>query len=461
MQLEKWNFLLGEIHYYFHDSELFILYQVCRSWNGLLRKIDQRIYKRRCAQYKMKVERLPKTFISWRDYFYTKRRMYCGNADFYICTTILKIPAGGWNEVRKRMAENYRFEYKGYSNSCNRISFQNRRYLGFISTSKLVYSEGQHVWFASDMVIKCINLLTNRITYTLDTHSFQINSISGNGSGTMVSIDVEKFHHFWRLENGRAYLMYKKAFLNGSVNVRLFPHEILCMDGTGTVLIWDIHTGNMLAQLELQEPAYLHQYTFHKSDDYLYCLNRENGEVSLYQPMPSKHFSLLPLEYHKCGIIASAEYSLTHYPDLIQACNDCFVSCSHGELFIWTLPVRNYISSSQSLNFNYFHGNHTMVDTDFSLPVRPTDHPVVLSELETLKRFGFQAASSYPDYRQFAVDVDESSFLLYCADSYGSPSLSIWDFRVNRKYDRYYERIKVGNHDCFICYEDIGTDKTM
>jgi hypothetical protein len=96
-----------------------------------------------------------------------------------------------------------------------------------------------------------------------------------------------------------------------------------------------------------------------------------------------------------------------------------------------------------------------MVDMDFTFPVRPMRGPVILTEWESTKPFGFETASSYPNFRECTMDVDESVLMLYCTDSNHDPTLSVWDFRVDRKYDRYYERIQVGNQQCFVCYEDI------
>lgn len=69
-----------------------------------------------------------------------------------------------------------------------------------------------------------------------------------------------------------------------------------------------------------------------------------------------------------------------------------------------------------------------------------------------MERFGFLQSEENADVGCGIFDPD-GSVIMAISEMDQSTRLLVWDFRISRPFDRYFERVMIGDLEIWLCFE--------
>jgi hypothetical protein len=422
-------------------------------------RFDPNIYIPRAKALRIPLEGLPPSYPSWREYYYTQKRFIVGEGDHYDCITKLKVPKGHWQQFRTRMEANVGFSTQGYSNTFENIPHKNRRYIGVCDKEGKVYWQDHRLWCVSrKRYIKCIDLRTSSMLYRIQT-GLIVHELIGNGKGMLAALCESSALIIWDVQKETSELILRKKLAHLPEVFNVFDDVFVCLDRYGDVFVWDLNDGALVGQIKLNfDLGYrIRHLVIKKYGDCYFFLEPASGNIHRYVERKSLPDANLPREYVPCGGIFSDQDGESPYIEDFVVLPHCVVTCGGGQVRVRRLASQEITKKKHY--FDSYEGEWEQVPA-FN-PPKPTTAHSVLARNYSARRYGFRS-NFFEGYTTPGVDLDGSSIYIWnfdhpqIVDSRLTECLSVWDFRVFRKHDRYFELVEIGDSYCFVIYDDIS-----
>jgi hypothetical protein len=351
------------------------------------------------------------------------------------------------------MPANVDFYTTGYSDTFDSIPHQNRRYIGMCDRSAKVFWLDNRVWYVdrSRNSIECVDLSTSRTSYSIPL-GFTIYEFDGHKKGFIAAVYKYSTICIWNVQGKAPQVVFRKDLPDSLTIFKVFDDSFVCLTGDNAILVWDIHSGELRGQIRLSSSLVHRAYSLvlKKFGDFYFILETSSGNFIWCMERQSLPDATLPREYTMCGAIYPCEDVENGIIEEFEVLPHCLITSGAGQIRIRRLPSQE--NPRPKVHFDAYDGVWEPADPD-TFPEETPSPSTVLSRNYSAMHFGFRS-NVFGEFYAPAADLDWSSIYVYNWES-GDTCLCVWDFRVFRKYDRYFELVKFGEHLCYLIYEDV------
>ncbi|KAI8894325.1 hypothetical protein BC833DRAFT_605328 [Globomyces pollinis-pini] len=454
--------LLKRILIYLSPLELVLCERLSRKFFRNLEKLDC-IWKR-LAIIQYSSDQLSQSFATWKLLYACKLQFENGVHDFRSSRSSLILPAGNWDSIRNRTS-------KSVSVDCSRpivykFPGQMRSYLAVIPHNPTNYSKyglfGNILYFVQlggfNQQIVYGKYLDNTTTKTvcLHGHTNPVTYIFVSDNGYLVSLDKGGLALIWDIKK----FDHKKPigsipFITGNpdaYSIGVYKNLMVMMTLSGVILVWDLVSEQLLSQFSLPYEHINRRNTHGKI-----CIRERymgiafsTGTQLFFEMRKSLPQSLFPFNYELIWCIDDCIHSDDESNLIAFDLNQSFlIKCFRYNEDIYVSKFNNwkYISTpklSQFTSSDLFHIQNQQKEV--------TKEIVTLSETKSMKRFGINAHHC-GEVVYATMDKNESMILAISSEDFEPTRLLVWDFRVNRQHDRYFELISIGNMKFFVGFD--------
>ncbi|KAJ3262584.1 hypothetical protein HK103_000113 [Boothiomyces macroporosus] len=447
--------------------ELVICEQVCKRWKLMLEKLDERLWKPLVQKdFKIIVNRLPDSFRSWKVMYGCRKNLKTGVHDFISLNTNGVLEAGTWADIRPRTLEHVRFKTGGYRQA---VDFPaHRRYICALPVIKdhsdKVILYNNYIFYPSDTLIYGRHLLNGR-KIALTGHSAPVVQMKDNGNGVLISLDKINSLLVWDIsalmDSVPIAACTSILGFNGDVlSFDLFKDHISVLFTNGTIAVWEIISGALISLFSLIQP-YVELLKIPSrivlGEEFL-AIGVNSGDTLLFERHKANSTSMLKYNYILTKSFKENEVSdhgQTHSPyTMILESNFIITNGAFpDELTFWR------IKPSQPANScgNLYTSASLMAAREFEMPslVKHVKRGYSISELKSMERYSI-AIPQLGDIQVSKMDIDHTMIASYSAPTDNSRRrLLVWDFRVDRQRNRYFEYVLLGNIGMWLVFDDV------
>ncbi|KAJ3321560.1 hypothetical protein HDV06_004096 [Boothiomyces sp. JEL0866] len=441
--------------------------RVCKRWKAMLEKLDELLWKPLVFRiFKLNPKSLPNSFCSWKSFFGCRRNLKLGVHDFISLKTNGMLEAGGWVDIQPRTLEHVDFKTRGYSQE---IDFPSqRRYICALPVIKeqsdKVVLYNNYLFYCSDTLIYGKSLLNNR-KITMAGHTAPIVQMRDNGKGIFISLDKINNLLIWdvsRLQDSLPVATCSSilGFSGEVLSFDIFQNNFAVLFTNGTIAIWEVYDGTLISLFSLIQPyvELLKSPSRIVLEEQYLAIGVKSGDTLLFERHRSNSTSALKYSYILTKSFKDNEvtdHAQTHSPYTLILQSDFIVTngAFPDELTMWSIRPPFY----KCISGNLYTNASLRVVKEFEMPslVKELSRNYSISELKSMERYSI-AIPQLGDIQTSKMDFDKTMIISYSAPTDQSRRrLLVWDFRVNRVCNRYFEYVLLGTMGVWLVFDDV------
>lgn len=373
------------------------------------------------------------------------------------------IPKGDYQSFKSRRNEHASLYSTGYPRPTTTIPAKNRRYIACIPVKAYhntrICLAGRVYYSQSGVlgsVIHSIDLNTDQKS-VLHGHRDTVLMLTASNK-YMVSVDIKFKLCIWKPSESPK--PFKRLSFSVAVSAIDIDGDIFAvLHSDGTINVWDLSSGYMVASFSMA-PHFVSILDLSlkvkiQIKGELIGIGMSSGHYLIFQRLKAPINHILKYEYHLIKCIFDEElhvHGTTHAPNVLEL-TPGFILTNGGlteQISIHQIKVPD----TKPKNIYNLNGTFDLFDQDYHQTV--ISKTQVLSETAAMSAFGIQPYNP-GDITDGTVDTDLSMIF---AVSENRTKLMVWDYRVHRIHNRYFERVTFGDIEAFVVYDDL-TDANL
>ena len=412
---------------------------------------------------------LPKSFSGWKSFYACLLGISKGIYNFHSFSKSTMIPAATYQQVRPTLSTHITLKplpaHK--PDSSDDLVFGKKRYISAITSDPIVTdhfclylnvlyfvekSSGFQKIYAKSLLQRSAPL----------THAFTqrrpIRLLKSNGKGLLVSLSSDNIISVWSLDP-----IVKKTDI-------VMEGHIVCLDvafdnlailfNDGSISVWNLDSGQLLSVFSIPSPHYASfQDSLRKnisiSSEFVGIGLSKTGQYLIFAKdrFGLYHFQkCIPAEMH------SPQDSFSASPTTFKISNSFVLTNSNqpDEVSVYRIqPDKNQHA------INLFKSSTIAAPSKHINRLFEIEKCFDMSEAITLSIYGFHKTEASGDMPVACFDDDGGMLLGFVESDQDEKSrLLVWDFRVERIGNRYFEKVKLGESPIWLCY-DVIQDRNL